>query len=81
MRKLLRKAAPTPKLLAAIGAGLFAMAAIWLAEQYGLADVRASAAGLLVLVLTTVGGWLKSDASSPGEVLDAETDGFPGEHA
>lgn len=81
MRKWLRQIEPTPKLLAAIAGGLLALAALWVAEAYGLADVRSTASGVLVLALTSLGGWLKSDASSPGELLDAETDGSPGEHA
>lgn len=81
MRKWLRNVKPTPKVTIAVVAGLFALVVIAVAEWVGLADVQDQATGLLVLALSAIGGWLKSDASSPGEVLDAETDGFPGEHA
>lgn len=56
---------PTPKVTVAIVVGLLATGAIAVADTYDLAEVKAGAASLLVLVLSIVGAWLKRDASSP----------------
>lgn len=56
---------PTPKVAVAVVVGLLATGAIAVADAYGLAEVKAGAASLLVLALSVVGAWLKRDASSP----------------
>lgn len=70
MRKLLRQVEPTPKLYASVAAGLLAFAARWAGEHWALADVGEMGAGVLVLALSAIGGWLEGDASSPGELVD-----------
>lgn len=59
---------PTPKVTAAIVLGLLAVVVIAIADAYALAEVKSSAASLLVLVISTAGAWLKRDASSPDAV-------------
>ena len=56
---------PTPKMLQALWVGALGVLAVLAADWLGLVDVRPAAAGLFVLVLAEVGGWLKTDESSP----------------
>ena len=57
---------PTPKMAQALWVGALGVVAVLAADWLDLVDVRPAAAGLFVLILAEVGGWLKSDASSPG---------------
>ena len=57
---------PTPKMLQALWVGAIGVVAVLAADWLNLVDVRPAAAGLLVLILAEVGGWLKTDESSPG---------------
>lgn len=56
---------PTPKMLWTLVFGGVAWIAIALADLFDLADIRAAAAGLIVLLIAEVGGYIKEDESSP----------------
>ena len=65
---------PTPKMLQALWVGALGVVAVLVADWLNLADVRPAAAGLLVLILAELGGWLKPDVSSPAGLDDGHGD-------
>ena len=57
---------PTPKMMAVLYGGGLAVVLILLADWLDVAEVRPAVSGLFVLLLAELGGWITTDASSPG---------------
>lgn len=56
---------PTPKIASALVMGVLAFGALLAADALGMGELRAEAQSVVILALSTLGGWLKRDQSSP----------------